>query len=88
MIKKYDNIINTFTINEEFENTLFRLYNNTLLNDMTINHFSIIAAPLIKAFIKVRIAEDLTYLKDYDTTKKVEFSDSGTADETFLIVFL
>ena len=70
IIKKYDNLNNTFTLNEDCENKLLTVSNNTLLNDMTVNHFSVVTAPLLKAFMKVRMIEDLTFLKESDVPKK------------------
>ena len=40
------------------------------MNDMTVNYFPNITASLLKAFIKVRIAENLSSLKDTDAPKK------------------
>ena len=63
-------MINTFAMNEECENKMFTLSNNTPLYDMTVDHLSSSTDPFLKAFVKVRITEDLTSLKDVDTPKK------------------
>ena len=56
-------------MNEEFENKLLTVSNNTLSNDMTVNNLSVVADPLLKAFVKVRMTKDLTSLKESDTPK-------------------
>ena len=69
-MKNYDHVNNTFTMNEECEIKILTVSNDTLLNGMTVNHFSVFTAPLLKAFVKVRMTEDLTSLKESDVPKK------------------
>ena len=56
-------------MNEECEKIL-TISNNALSNDVNVNHFSVIANPLLTAFIKVIMTEDLTYLKERDAPQK------------------
>ena len=57
-------------MNEECKNTLLILHNNILLSGMIVNNFSHISSPLLKAFIKVRIEEESSSLKNADAPKK------------------
>ena len=59
-------------MNEECENKLITVSNNTILNDVAVNHFSVIMAPLLNTFVKVRMTEDLTFLKESDSPKRVK----------------
>ena len=85
MIKKCDDVNHTFTINEEYENKLLTVSNSNLMNDMTINNFYVIAALLMKDFIKVRMTEDLNSLEESDVPKRGELADAGNSCEPFLM---
>ena len=74
--------------NKNVKKKLLTISNNALLNDITVNYFSIIMAPLLKAFIKVIMTEDLTSLNESEPPKKGKFSDVGTTDEPFLCNWL